>query len=95
MKIHDVFHFNLLQKTTINPLSGQQNSPSPPTIINNKKEWEINNILDAKHGRGGKKVLFQVKWKEYNDDKAWYDATNFDHAKKIVDNFYKQNPTKP
>ena len=95
LKIYDVFHPNLLWKVADDPLLGQQNSPSPPTVMNDKEEWEVNNILDVKHGRGGKKMLFRVKWKGYNDDKAWYDATNFDHAQNIVDNFYKQNLIKP
>ena len=38
MKIHDIFHPNLLQKMVNNPLSSQQNSPSPPTVVNNKEE---------------------------------------------------------
>ena len=63
--------------------------------MNNKEEWEVDNILDAKRGKSSKKVLFRVKWKGYDDDKAWYDATNFDHAQDVVDDFYKQNPTKP
>ena len=40
------------------------------------------------------KVLFQVKQKGYNNNKAWYNTTHFDHTKDIVNNFYKQNPTK-
>ena len=40
-------------------------------------------------------MVFRMKWKGYDNDKTWYDATNFDHAQDIVDNFYKQNPTKP
>ena len=89
IKIHDVFHPNLLQKAVNNHLSGQQNIPPPLTVVNNKEEWEVDNILDAKRDRGGKKVLFWVKWKGYNNNKAWYDAINFDHAQDIVDNFYK------
>ena len=61
MKIHDVFHPNLLRKAATDPLPSQQNSSLPPTVVNNKEEWEVDDILDAKHGKGGKKVLFQVK----------------------------------
>ena len=38
MKIHDVFHPNLLQKTATDPLLGQQNSLPLLTVMNNKKE---------------------------------------------------------
>ena len=38
MKIHDVFHPNLLWKAANDPLPGQQNIPSPPTVVNDKEE---------------------------------------------------------
>ncbi len=38
MKIHNVFHPNLLQKTSTDPLIGQVNEPVPPVIINNEEE---------------------------------------------------------
>ena len=58
IKIYDIFHPNLLQKAADNPLSNQRNSLPPLTIVNNKEEWEINNILDVKRDKSGKKVLF-------------------------------------
>lgn len=48
MKIHNVFHPNLLQKASTDPLIGQINEPAPLIIINNKKKWEIKDILDAR-----------------------------------------------
>ena len=61
IKIHDVFHPNLLWKAANDSLSGQHNSPPPLTVVNDKKKWKVDNILDAKCGRGGKKMLFWVK----------------------------------
>ena len=57
MKIHDVFYPNLLRKAVDNLLPGQCNSPLSPTVVDDKKEWEVDNTLDAKRGRG-KKVVF-------------------------------------
>ena len=60
MKIHDIFHSNLLWKAANNPLPSKRNSPPPPMVVDNKEEWKVNNILDAKYGRG-KKMAFWVK----------------------------------
>ena len=94
MRIHDIFNLNLLQPAATNPLPGQHNSPLPLIVVNDEEEWEVDNILDTKHGRG-KKLLFQVKWKGYDKDKQWYPASDFDHMKKIINDFYKCHPTKP
>ena len=48
MKIHNVFHLNLLQKVSIDPLIGQINEPALPIIINNNKKQEFENIFDAR-----------------------------------------------
>ena len=55
MKIHDVFHPNLLQKTSTDLLPGQHNDPAPPLIIDDEEEWEVDDILDARR-KGGRKV---------------------------------------
>ena len=52
MKIHNVFHPNLLQKASTDPLTGQVNEPAPPIIIDNKEEWEVEDILDARSHQG-------------------------------------------
>lgn len=49
MRIYDVFHPNLLQLVTNNPLPGQHNKPEPSVVVNRKKKWEVDNILDVKY----------------------------------------------
>ena len=93
MRIHNVFHPSLLRKVSADLLPGQHNNPAPPVIVNDKEKWEVDDILDAR--KRGRKVQYCVKWKGYNEDKKWYDALGFDHAKDIVDDFYNRNPTKP
>ena len=70
-------------------------------VVSQDLIWKIRFVTRRKRGRKvGKKVVggkiqYCVKWKGYNEDKEWYDASGFDHAKEIVDNFYNRNPTKP
>ena len=60
IKIHNIFHSNLLQKTSTNPFFGQHNYPAPLVIVDNKEKWKVYDILDARRKRKkkiGKKIV--------------------------------------
>ena len=64
MKIHNVFHTDLLLPCKE---TEQYGTPfiRPPPIIDSEEEYEIENILDARcHGRG-RKLQYLVHWKGY------------------------------
>ncbi len=48
INIYNIFYLNLLQKVLTTLLTNQVNKPFPLVIINNKKKWEVENILDTK-----------------------------------------------
>ena len=56
MRIHDVFHPNLLRPAAEDPLPEQHNDLPPPVVVNDEEEWEVDDILDAK--KHGRRVLF-------------------------------------
>ena len=49
MKIYNVFHPNLLQKTFTNLLTGQVNKSVLLVIMNNKEKRKMKNIFNAKN----------------------------------------------
>ena len=48
MKIHNIFYFNLFQNFLTDLLINQVNKLPLPVIINNKKEWEVKDILNTR-----------------------------------------------
>ena len=92
MKIHNVFHSNLLRKASTDVLTGQVNEPIPPVIIDNEEEWEVEDILDTKSHRG--KIQYRVKWTDWDKDRKWYDASGFDNFPEIVEDFDTRYPNK-
>lgn len=93
MKIHNVFHSNLLWKASIDLLTGQVNKPALPVIIKNKEKWEVENIFDTKSYQG--KIQYWIKWTSWDMDRNWYDVFGFDHFLKIIKDFYACYPNKP
>ena len=86
VKIFNIFHFNLLRKTFENSLFEQINELASSIIINDEKEWKVNDIFDVR--KYYRRVQFFVKWKKHDENKIWYDSKRFRNAFDIVKDFY-------
>jgi hypothetical protein len=93
MKIHPVFHSNLLRLNSNDALQGQHQEPPPPIIIADELEWEVEEILDSKLLR--KKLFYMAAWKNHPLDNTWYPAANFNNAPELTQAFHRKYPQKP
>ncbi len=88
MRIHDVFHSELLCSAVDDSLSDQKNEFSKSIVINDEDEWKINDILNSWRYR--KWLQYRVKWKSYDNDLNWYNADDdeFMNAQEMIDDFH-------
>ncbi len=88
MRIHDVFHSELLRSAVDDSLPGQKNEPSRSIVINDEDEWKIDDILNFRRYR--RRLQYRVKWKSYDNDLNWYNADDdeFMNAQEVVDEFH-------
>ncbi len=88
MRIHDVFHSELLRSVVDDSLSDQKNESSKSIVINDEDEWKINDILNSWCYK--RWLQYQVKWKSYDNYLNWYNADNdeFMNAQEMIDDFH-------
>ena len=60
MKIHPVFHVNLLTRYKETTAHGPNYKRPPPDIINGEPEWEVEKIIKSQHTGRHKKLQFLV-----------------------------------
>ena len=74
IKIHNVFHVDLLTPYVEMQAYGENYPQPPPEIIDREEEYEVEMIIDDRYLRQGwkKKRQFLVKWKGYPDsENSW------------------------
>ena len=91
MKIHNVFHTDLLlpYKET-----EQYSTPytRPPPIINSEEEYKIENILEAQRFGKKHKLQYLMHWKGYpHSNDQWIDHKDL-NAPDLLADFYLSNP---
>ena len=93
MKVHPVFHAKKLRLAPENPLPGQKNIEPPVLVINDYKEYKVQEVLAVRLRR--KKLQYRVKWKGWDDDLEFYPASSLRNSPLALQAFHQKNPTKP
>jgi len=90
MKIHNVFHTDLLLPYKETEQYGMPFT-WPPPIIDSEEEYEIENILDTRHYGRRRKLQYLVHWKGYlHSDDSWIDYKDL-HAPDALADFMLTN----
>ena len=91
MKIHNVFHTDLLLPYKEMEVYGTPFT-HPPPIIDNEEEYEVEAILDARRKGRGRQLQYLVHWKGYpHSDDSWIMHKDL-HAPELLTEFMLSNP---
>ena len=93
MKIHDVFHVDLLMPYKEMEAYGTPYTQPLPVIKEGEEEYEIESIIDSRrHGRGRKRQ-YLVHWKGYpNSNNSWVDHEDL-HAPELLEEYLSHSAT--
>jgi len=59
----------------------------PPDIINEKEEYEVEEI--RKHQKKGWRTQYLIYWKGYgNEYDQWIEKSGLPHTKKVIENYW-------
>jgi len=90
MKIHNVFHTDLLLLYKETEQYGMPYT-CPPPIIDSEEEYKIKNILEAQHFGKKHKLQYLVHWKGYpHSDDQWIDHKDL-NAPDLLADFHLSN----
>ena len=64
-EVHSVFYVNLMNPVVTDSLEGHWQEPSSLILINEEKEWLIEEILDAQKIR--RSLNYLIKWVKFNN----------------------------
>ena len=75
-------------------IEGRKVTEPPALVVGGDKEFEIEEVLDAK--RVGRRLWYLVRWKGYNaSEDSWEPIGNLGNAKEAIEDFRLKNPRAP
>jgi len=87
--IHPNFHVQLLWPVNENTQYGKFMEKPPPDIVEGKKEWEVEDIIEERRKDGHKEYL--VHWRGYPiEERTWETEDNLQNAQQILQAFKKR-----
>lgn len=94
MRIHPVFHINLLEPYKTDKIVGRPVKELPPVIVNGHQEYEVEYIVDSR--RHHNTLQYLVHWKGYTTmDRTWEPVRNLTNSKKLIHKFHQEHPSRP
>ena len=94
-KRHPVFHVDRLRPAKQATVIPSREAPKPlPVIVEEEKEYEVEEILDSRLSR--RKFQYLVKWKGYDEtENSWEPVDNVQNAPEAIAEFYWKHPQAP
>ena len=91
MRIHNVFHVQLLEPYKENTIPGRIELPPPRIEIEGEQEYEVEAILNHRTNRRFKEpIRYLVKWLGY-DETSWLPASALNNASDLVHAYNQQH----
>jgi len=94
LKIHSVFHIDLLDPYHANETPRRTQPPPPLEVVEGEEEYEVREILDSRILRG--KLEYLVDWKGYSEEeRTWESVENVSGAPDLVTAFNRKYLQRP
>jgi integrase-like protein/chromodomain-containing protein len=90
IKVHDMFHIDLLTPYKETEEYGQAYTRPPPITVQSEEEYEVDSILQARRKTPGDSIKYKVHWKGYpSADDSWVPHEDL-HSPDLLKEFYAQ-----
>jgi hypothetical protein len=95
MKIHPVFHVDLLTRYRETAAHGPNYERPAPDIIEGEPEWEVEKIIKSRLFGRCQELQFLVRWKGFpSSEDSWVPESEMS-APDLVKAFYEAHPHAP